>query len=51
MFLDGDPLLHIVDDGTKLSAAHFLPDYSTEAIWQTITKRWANIYSELPVES
>ena len=26
MFLDGKPLLHIVDEGTKFSAARFIPD-------------------------
>ena len=39
MFLDGKPVLHIVDEGTKFSAARFLPtDQSTKTIWSTILK-------------
>ena len=47
MYLDGKPVLHIVDDGTKFGAAHFLSDISTETIWNTIVKCWASIYTGL----
>lgn len=33
-FLEGDPALHIVDDGVKFNAAHFLPDSSSGTIWK-----------------
>lgn len=48
MVLDGDPVLHIVDDGTKFSAARFLPDVSTDTIWKTIVECWSSIYTDLP---
>ena len=32
MYIDGKPLLHIVDEGTNFSAARFLPDISTKTI-------------------
>ena len=48
MFLDGKPVLPIVDEGTKFSAARFLPDQSTKTIWSTILKCWSTIYTGLP---
>lgn len=48
MVLEGDPVLHIVDDATKFSAARFLPDVSTDTIWRMIVECWASIYTGLP---
>lgn len=41
-FLHGDPVLHSVEDGTKFSAAHFLPESSTKNSWETTVKCQAN---------
>lgn len=48
MYLGNSPVLHIVDDGTKFSAARFLPDMSTQTIWETLMQCWASIYTGLP---
>lgn len=48
MYLDIRPILHIIDEGTRLSAARFLPDVSTKTIWSTILEYWAFIYTSLP---
>ncbi len=48
MYLDSKPVLHIVDEGTRFSAARFLPNVSTTTIWQTFLECWVAIYSGLP---
>lgn len=48
MYLDGDTVLHIIDEGTKFSAAQFLPSISTDEIWETLVKRRAPLYTGLP---
>ena len=48
MYINGNAILHIVDDGTHYSAARFLPDVSTKTIWKTILECWATIYTGLP---
>lgn len=47
MYLDGDPVLHIVGEGTMFSAARFLPSISTGAIWETFMKCWDLVYTGL----
>ena len=48
MYVDGKPVLHILDEGTKFSAAKFLPDVSTKTIWRTLLQIWVMIYTGLP---
>ena len=48
MYLDGAPVLHIIDESTHFSVAKFLPRISTNAIWHTILNSWATIYTGLP---
>ena len=48
MYLDGEPVLHMIDEGTHFSAAQFLPNISTQTIWTTIIQSWATIYTGLP---
>ena len=36
MYIDRKPVLHIVDEATKFSAARFLSTVSTESIWSAI---------------
>lgn len=48
LFLNSKPVLHIVDEGTRFSAARLLPDYSTNTIWKTILECWAAVYTRLP---
>lgn len=48
MYLDGKPVLHIIDEGTHLNAAQFIPNKSTRTIWNTFLRCWCNIYVGLP---
>lgn len=48
MYLDGKPVLHIVDEGTHFSAARFINDVSTKTVWSTIIDCWATLYTGLP---
>lgn len=48
IYIERKPILHIVDEGTRFSAARFLPNPSTEAVWQTFLTCWASIYTGLP---
>ena len=48
MYLYGKPVLHMVDEGTRFSAAKFVPDVSTKTIWETIIQCWAMVYTGLP---
>lgn len=48
MYLDGRPLLHVVDEGTHMSAAQFLPNKSTKSVWNAFLKCWCNIYTGMP---
>lgn len=48
MYIDGKAVLHIVDEGTRFSAARFLPDNRTATIWKLLLVCWANIYTGLP---
>lgn len=48
MFLDRDPVLHIVYNVTKFSSVHFLADVSIYIIWKTMIAFWACFYTDLP---
>ena len=48
MYMDGDPVLHIVDDGTKFNAAKCLDEVSTAEVWNAIVCCWAMVYTGLP---
>eukprot|EP00171_Calliarthron_tuberculosum_P018868 IDg18868t1 len=48
MYLEGKLVLHIVDEGTRFSAARFIPSVSTKTIWQTFLTCWVAIYTGLP---
>ena len=47
MYLDRKPVLHIVDEGTHLSAASSVKEVSTATLWATILECWATIYTGL----
>lgn len=48
MYLDGKPVLHIVNEGIHFSAAAFLPNVSKKTVWAKILECWATIYTGLP---
>jgi len=48
MYLEGRPVLHIVDAATRFSAARFLTKVSTESVWEAIIMCWSSVYTGLP---
>lgn len=48
MYIEGTTVLHIVDEATRFSAAPFLPNVSTNAIWEALLHCWGTVYTVLP---
>ena len=48
MWLDGKPVLHIIDTGTNFSAARFLTAKDTATAWNTFLKACAHLYIGFP---
>ena len=48
MYLDGKPVLHIVDEATRFSAAKFLTKVSTDSVWEAMIMCWSSVYTGLP---
>ncbi len=44
MYLNGRPVLHVVDEATHFGAALFLKNQSTKSIWKAFLKCWTRIY-------
>lgn len=44
IFLEGKPVIHMVDEATHLCAAEFLPTQSTASIWCSIQSMWCLKY-------
>lgn len=48
MYLDGKPMLHLVDAKTHFSVARFIPGVSTRTVWSTIAECWSSVYTGFP---
>ena len=48
MYLDGRPVLHIVDEATRFSSARFLSQETTESVSDAIILCWSSVYIGLP---
>lgn len=48
MYIENLPVLHIIDELTRFSAARFLPGISTKQIWDTFVECWCLIYTGIP---
>lgn len=48
MYIEGKPVLHEIDKGTHLRSAQFLPNKSSQSIWNAFLRCWANIYVGMP---
>lgn len=44
MFIDGRPVIHIIDEGTHYSAAGFLKSQTADAVWRVILNLWTLTY-------
>ncbi|KAI0991423.1 hypothetical protein K3495_g16764, partial [Podosphaera aphanis] len=43
-YINAEPIIHIVDEATRFQAAHWLPNISTQAIWNCIRRCWIDTY-------
>ena len=47
-YLDGKPVLYIIDEATSFITARFLKDESTRTVWDTLRTYWINTYLSPP---
>ena len=48
MWIDGNPVLHVIDAGTNFSAARFFPAEDAKTIWNTFLYAWVTMYLGYP---
>ena len=48
VYIEGQPVLHMVDEATRVPAAPFVSPITTESVLETILKLWANICTDIP---
>ena len=44
MFIDGKPILHVIDAATSFQAARFLRDMTAKEVWDTLRMAWIDTY-------
>lgn len=48
MYITSKPVLNVVEESTKFSAARFLSSLSTKEIWEALLRCWVATYTGLP---
>ena len=48
MYIEGAPVLHMIDDATHFSAAQYIEPLTTESFREIILTLWETVYTELP---
>lgn len=48
MWLEGDPVLHVVDVKKRFQNAVFMENKSAEKLWDHFIRRWASLYAGHP---
>lgn len=48
MYIDGSPLLHIVDEATRFQAARWLTNLSAKHTWDALRLCWIDVYTGPP---
>ena len=43
-YIDGRPVLHIIDEATRYQAGRWLKDVSSKTVWEAIQECWINTY-------
>lgn len=43
-YIDGRPILHVVDESTRYQAARWLPKISADAVWRALRMCWIDVY-------
>jgi hypothetical protein len=44
MYIDGSPILHIVDEATPFQAAQWLLNMTAQHVWETLRACWIDVY-------
>lgn len=44
LYIDGAPVLHVVDEATRFQAARFLQDMTASALWEALRLCWIDTY-------
>jgi hypothetical protein len=44
MYIDGMPIIHVIDEATRFSAARFLRNVSAKTTWETLRICWIDTY-------
>ena len=44
LYIDGTPVLHVVDEATRFQAARFLPNMTAVTLWETLRLCWIDTY-------
>lgn len=44
MYINGNPVLHVIDEATRFQAARWLPNISSQATWDALRLCWIDIY-------
>jgi hypothetical protein len=44
MYLDGSPVLHVVDEATRFQAARWLPSMAAQHVWESLRTCWIDVY-------
>jgi hypothetical protein len=48
MFMEGRPVLHIIDEATRFNAARWLPNMSAKITWDVLQMAWIDSYNGPP---
>lgn len=48
MYINGKPVLHVVDEATAFQAAKFLTDMSAKTAWEALRACWIDVYQGPP---
>ena len=48
MYIDGSPVLHVIDERTRFKAARWLRNLSARQTWDTLRSCWVDTYVGLP---
>ena len=48
MYIDGKPILHVVDEATHFASATWLRRVTSAEVWEAFTRSWSNVYMGPP---
>ena len=48
MFIEGKPVLHLIDVASRFNAARLMTHTKSKRVWEAILKYWIMVYTGLP---